>query len=570
MSPSAAAGILRRAERRGKSLPGPLQSLLESLAGPGWREIPEEELQAAIDEEEARLFGETWDSGSPAPSGTAPPASAGTGETLTPTGRTSPPTSPGRSTSGSGSTPPPTGRTFPEGVAASLTASPARAQRDPAEEPLVADHPTIGFHPHERMDAPRDDGRAPTLMKSAAPSTSTPAGALRRLTPTECLLPGELILGDDKPIEAYAAGDGIMTASGHGRVLAAMRRAFEGEVVTVRACGMLPVSATPEHPVLAAEGVKVGGRGGRQLSDARWLPIGELRPWNGERGDFLVMPRLAPEPVDAIDLEEHVSDVRGHAKLRRTRGLPREMPLTVDAAWLLGLYVAEGCVHDRASGGYAQLTPGPDEALARRAADGFREIGFTASVRRMRTSWSVNVPSAPLARMLAARFGSGARAKRIDESVLLAEPAVLRAFLDGYLAGDGYERAGANVDGANTASPTLALHLQLAMARLGKFARLGRFERDGGVIDGRRIGRFAAWAATWSREAPARSRYMMTEDAFATPVVSASRRAHEGEVHNVETTDNTYLVSNAVVHNCERLMGWPDGYTVMFDKGAKK
>jgi hypothetical protein len=184
LTPAAAAGILKRAEKRGRPLPGPLLRELELTAGPGWREVPDELAEQAAaeamtlweDEED-----ETSASPSPGPwEPTGPPGD--TGSTSSPAAPTSPGASTGSREASTTTTP---------GADSSSPRSPTRpgpsdtpaetTPRSPSEKPDSA----IGFHLHERMDSPRDDGQAPTLMKSASPGANV-GGSLRRLTPTEC------------------------------------------------------------------------------------------------------------------------------------------------------------------------------------------------------------------------------------------------------------------------------------------------------------------------------------------------------------------------------------------------
>jgi DNA (cytosine-5)-methyltransferase 3A len=40
-----------------------------------------------------------------------------------------------------------------------------------------------------------------------------------------------------------------------------------------------------------------------------------------------------------------------------------------------------------------------------------------------------------------------------------------------------------------------------------------------------------------------------------------TKEKYDGWVYNIETEDNTYLASNLIVHNCERLQTLPEGYT---------
>jgi site-specific DNA-cytosine methylase len=56
-------------------------------------------------------------------------------------------------------------------------------------------------------------------------------------------------------------------------------------------------------------------------------------------------------------------------------------------------------------------------------------------------------------------------------------------------------------------------------------------------------------------------RYKVYEKYIAVPIQKIEREVYKGRVYNIETTDNLYLVSNLVVHNCERLQTLPDNYT---------
>ncbi len=389
------------------------------------------------------------------------------------------------------------------------------------------------------------------------------AAQVRRLTPVECFPPDTPLLGSGGTIGDARVGDPVLTdVEGLGVVKDVMRRPYDGLLVVVRAQGLLPLRATPEHPVLAYPGSKTKGRSGRvQLGEPRWVRVGDLEPWRDGRGDFLAIPRLRGIYDDAtIDLAPYVERGRNHAQLRRTRGLPQHYPLNRGGAWLLGLYVAEGCarVTDRQS--RVEITPGWDEALAGYAQALLRKFGFAASLHRKRTSLHVCASSAPLARMLLDQCGAGAHDKRIPDVVLLhRDPDVLLSFLRGYLIGDGWTKADGTSSGANTVAPMLAAHLQLALARIGRYAGIRYVKRAGGTIDGRQLRGDGFYAVTW--QGTHHARHQVTDRHIAVPVRSVTTERYVGDVCNVETSDNTYVVGGAVVHNCERLQGFPDGWT---------
>lgn len=188
LSAEAMGGILRRAERRGRTLPPQLRGALEAGAVPDWRERGEEDW--------AEDLLELWDRTSPIPSadspteGCEPPTSSSEPMSLGPTLTTRYGALGGNDMQNEGAI-----------VAAPETASTLKAsgmqgaRTSDVEQTIVAgaaedaaEAPVIGFHTAPRIelqDRPRDDGNAPTLMRGATPGATAPAG-LRRLTPTEC------------------------------------------------------------------------------------------------------------------------------------------------------------------------------------------------------------------------------------------------------------------------------------------------------------------------------------------------------------------------------------------------
>ncbi len=178
LSAKACAGILKRAVRRGRDLPGPLRLALEGQAGPNWQEVDDLEAEMALE-------ALTLDVDPPQPSERAPERTPTAPDTPEATRQCSPSPEPSTPATGEPTT------TTPEPdessqVAPSLTMRYGASGGNDLQQPnALVEDPTIGFHIHERMDVPRDDAQAPTLMKSASPGANAPGG-LRKLTPTEC------------------------------------------------------------------------------------------------------------------------------------------------------------------------------------------------------------------------------------------------------------------------------------------------------------------------------------------------------------------------------------------------
>ena len=138
------------------------------------------------------------------------------------------------------------------------------------------------------------------------------AGLIQLKCP-KCVKPDTIIPGDYKPISEYNVGDRCIGLTGHTRVLKTYRRPYEGEMVVIKACGLLPIELTPEHPVLVVT-QKVSyewrGRCHRRITliGPYWKRAEDVLPkknvhHRGVTGDFLVVPRVRGEVADhEIDL----------------------------------------------------------------------------------------------------------------------------------------------------------------------------------------------------------------------------------------------------------------------------
>jgi len=384
-----------------------------------------------------------------------------------------------------------------------------------------------------------------------------------------CTPPDTLILGDNKPISEYAVGDGVAGASGHGRVTRTFHREHQGTLIRLAGRGMLPLLVTPEHPVLTVERRMSGGKGTFSV-DRVWKQARDLVPsprvkedgkflYPTGRHDCLLIPRLKGqcEPT-SIDLGPNAT--RRGVNIVRGRGEnpPLSFPLNADTAWLLGIYAAEGWTtrnHD------VYFSFGHDEGpLVRRVKEIAESLGYFPSVKARETTTVVRFSSSILARALREWCGHLAENKKIPDFLLYhTDTGLLKAFIRGYLDGDGSETTdprGPVFARADTTSKVLALQLQLAYARLGEFARVS-LGRRGGVssVMGRTVKTHDAYEVSVLTSERKTADFSIGQDFVAVPIRSISEVSYSGPVMNLETTDNTYLVSNATVHNCSVEVG---------------
>jgi NADH-quinone oxidoreductase B subunit len=384
-----------------------------------------------------------------------------------------------------------------------------------------------------------------------------------------CVPPDTIILGDNKPISDYRRGDSTTGVTGRNKVIQTFDREYSGFIMEVTGRGMLPLMLTPEHPVLTASRVVRSGKG-EYVPGTAWKQAGELSSappvkvkgrfvFPTQAHDCLLIPRVKGHfGLAAIPLGPYATR-RGLAILRgRKEDPPLEFPLTVKTAWLLGMFVAEGWTttnHD------VYFSLGKHErSLVNRIARLARSLGYSPQIKERETTLVVRFSSSILARALRDWCGHLAENKRIPDFILYHRKAdLLLSFLAGYHKGDGSvskDTRGPIFDRASTTSRILALQIQLAYARLGRFARIRREPREGTAqIEGRTVKTRDAYAISILSSRRKVSDFRINSDFVIVPIRKISKVPYSGRVLNLETSDNTYLVSNAVVHNCSVEVG---------------
>lgn len=394
-----------------------------------------------------------------------------------------------------------------------------------------------------------------------------------------CLPPGTLILGDNKPIEEYAVGDHALYG---GRVLETFERFYDGDLVAIRPFGLPEVELTPEHPVLTVPAKIVSKHEGK------WIEFGEpvfkdakdVRPspvlkYGGHeqitRGDFLVAPRhFADVDVNELDLRPFLKNGSNPGSAKRL-----SIPLNKDTAWLMGLYVADGSRHSIDGDFVIALGENNKEAI-QRAMRIAEELGYGCDVIDHRPygekALQLVITSSLLGRALKSWCGDGRLEKKVPDFILRhRDERIVKAFLEGVIAGDGYihnqGRRGTDIE-IKTVSRTLALQLHMIATRLGYYARIYEYPAiDDRVIKGRHVSFKNLYRVDIRTPSRGNGRIRFTNNYALIPVETVERRHYRGYVYNLETEKHIYLANNIIVHNCRQTfsalnINWDAGDTL--------
>ena len=170
--------------------------------------------------------------------------------------------------------------------------------------------------------------------------------------------------------------------------------------------------------------------------------------------------RLPLRVAERLGLHE-VLTTRDRIGLRGARhGLPPRLEIDDGIAWLLGMYVAEGC---RRAGQFT--ISNIDEALLDRVA----EVLSRFELKLYRTRWGITGCSALFSMMLGGLgAGDGAHSKRVPPVVYGLPTGLIEAFLEGLVDGDGSRDP--TRTSVWTCSDGLAADVLLLAERLGRRA----------------------------------------------------------------------------------------------------
>jgi len=405
-----------------------------------------------------------------------------------------------------------------------------------------------------------------------------------------CFIPGTQVLTDKGHVgieELFRHGEatsnpevrvvkGVKAMSHQGRwrlVQKAFEHLYSGPVVKLRPFYLPGFECTPDHAVFAA----IGG------GTVKKMKAGSLR-----LGDYLAVPLAKPSSDEPVDVEKILRDEPApgykydvrleivHGRIRRTSerglGVPAILHITPRVARLFGYYCAEGSlsrVANRPNSGSVWFSFGAHEESRIREVEKILGdvFGIRARRSRQKNRTAVIASSATLATVFRHFCGDSSATKRVPEFILRSgNKRVLKAFLTGYLNGDGYvtKSHGRFVLGSASVSQALTYGVAQILFSLDEIPRVYRSENDSEYeIEGRIVNRsddhmvrllvdhvsMTPQDVDWEASD---ARVIRRGGFILVPIREISRADYVGPVYNIEVEeDHSYTANFMAVSNCQ-------------------
>jgi DNA polymerase III alpha subunit len=376
-----------------------------------------------------------------------------------------------------------------------------------------------------------------------------------------CCPPGTQITMADgtlKPIEEIREGDKVLTHDGIGTVYTTMQRDLAGDLISMRsAAEPSSLRLTGEHPVL------LDGKG--------WTEAKDVRP-----GDHTVLAYRTDVSDVPLDLLSLIASEKGTwdyldedgviTRMRPGRwGTPRRalgtLPRWIEPSdalmYVIGLYVAEGCLSNHPTQGYQNeivwtlheneqetIVPRLQEAITALGGGQLRVYAKKSKSNPDHKGIQVKITHNPLALLLDALVGKGARTKQLHPWLMNLAPKWQVALVEGWCDGDGtitYKGQKSIATSSDIASRQLLDLVQ----RLGHHPTRIAFKQTGTGTPAYRV----VWLEE-RRKAPY-GRYMIDESHEATVVTEMKLEPYDGTVYNFGVfPQESYVAEGRVVHNC--------------------
>lgn len=373
-----------------------------------------------------------------------------------------------------------------------------------------------------------------------------------------CVVPGMEVFGENGyySIENSQEGQLVKGMVDSQPILKVIKRYYSGEVVTIKARHLEPITVTPDHPIMVRSLVKSPKPNLRIIGgEPSWKNAIDLKPTKdkmlmGDMADCVIIPKNKKAIIPILNFMSFA----GRRAYRVPMQIKGNVPLTPHLAELMGWYAAEG--HPTPKGLVFSLNEKEIKNIIRIQVLAL-SLGYSSVLKYHKTDHAVQIEvcSRILPRAFSEWIGHGAMNKHVPGFLYDAPVNLIKPFILAFAKGDGCKdkkRLGYN--SMSSSSKQLLKGLQLIAMKAGIFLGYGSCKRKdtNHMIDGRIIKsdnpRYQLRGYLSDCKIVQRQ-WHEDDDFIYLPIEKITRKNYSGDVYNLTTAENIYLMPY-VVHNC--------------------
>lgn len=332
-------------------------------------------------------------------------------------------------------------------------------------------------------------------------------------------------------IQDVQVGDFVLTQKNRYKKVLRTGGNKEKELLNLKSMGILDTIATYNHPFMIRTRTKIWNNKQRKY-DFEFTDVYEKQLKNIEKDDYIGIP-IIKESENVLELSK-------------------------SECWLLGRYVADGYIRDskrpNRKNSYNHQTI---FCIGKEKLDYFKaktlNCGYNISFKEDRTVFKAYIINEKFMNF-AKLCGKGAKNKIVPMEILNLPIDYLKEFLNGYMSGDGSYDEKNDLYKATTISKELVMSLQLVVQKVynvgAKTYKTIRPKTT--IIENRVVNQNNTYQLTFSKNKELKHSWILINNAIWYPIRKIEKLDYKEDVYNLEVEeDNTYVVNNCYVHNCQ-------------------
>jgi len=305
-------------------------------------------------------------------------------------------------------------------------------------------------------------------------------------------------------------------------------RNYKGKLYTIKAKSILPIHCSDDHTFIIAE---------------RRLKIVKNPTWSHKKNtyEYKLIEKQAKDLKVYTKEDYGITSIAIDTLIFPKHKIETESKTPLDLAWLYGLFVADGSTNKN-DNKIAFCLGSHEKDLIQKVTEILETYHYNYYFVKQTNETRIVLTGKKLREFLRENFGTYAENKQIPQFIMDSTKEITKAFLEGYIDGDGF------IDDKQTQIKTVSKNLILGLQRLySKLDILLSIQtiqpKNSKLTKGYKLklqylGRFGKTVKT-------------THDSenFYLPIVKITTEDFNGKLYDITTQTNRFLVNNIIIHN---------------------